>query len=49
MAAQKAGFFESEITPVNIPQKKGEAIVRRSLPSAAQRRHWWGEAQAHWI
>jgi len=36
VAAQKAGFFESEITPVNIPQKKGEAIVRRSLPSAAK-------------
>ena len=27
VAAQKAGFFESEITPVTIPQKKGEAIV----------------------
>jgi 3-oxoadipyl-CoA thiolase len=27
VAAQKAGFFASEITPVTIPQKKGEAIV----------------------
>ena len=27
VAAQKAGFFEGEITPVTIPQKKGEAIV----------------------
>jgi acetyl-CoA C-acetyltransferase len=27
MAAQKAGFFDGEITPVTIPQKKGEAIV----------------------
>ena len=27
VAAQKRGFFEAEITPVTIPQKKGEAIV----------------------
>ncbi|MED5620365.1 3-oxoadipyl-CoA thiolase [Ideonella sp. BN130291] len=27
VAAQKSGFFDSEITPVTIPQKKGEAIV----------------------
>ncbi|MBI5278502.1 MAG: 3-oxoadipyl-CoA thiolase [Burkholderiales bacterium] len=27
VAAQEAGFFDSEITPVTIPQKKGEAIV----------------------
>jgi 3-oxoadipyl-CoA thiolase len=27
VAAQKAGFFDSEITPVTIPQKKGEAVV----------------------
>ncbi len=27
VAAQKAGFFEAEITPVTIPQKKGDAIV----------------------
>jgi acetyl-CoA acetyltransferase family protein len=26
VAAQKAGFFDNEITPVTIPQKKGEAI-----------------------
>jgi acetyl-CoA C-acetyltransferase len=26
-AAQKAGFFAGEITPVTLPQKKGEAIV----------------------
>lgn len=26
-AAQKAGFFESEISPVSIPQKKGDAII----------------------
>lgn len=26
-AAQKAGFFEAEITPVTIPQKKGEPLV----------------------
>ncbi|MBL0419930.1 3-oxoadipyl-CoA thiolase [Ramlibacter sp. AW1] len=27
VAAQKAGFFDAEITPVTIPQKKGEALV----------------------
>jgi acetyl-CoA C-acetyltransferase len=27
VAAQKAGFFANEITPVTIPQKKGDAIV----------------------
>jgi acetyl-CoA C-acetyltransferase len=27
VAAQQRGFFEAEITPVTIPQKKGEAIV----------------------
>jgi 3-oxoadipyl-CoA thiolase len=27
IAAQKAGFFDDEITPVSIAQKKGEAIV----------------------
>ena len=27
VAAQKAGFFEGEITPVTIAQKKGDAIV----------------------
>jgi 3-oxoadipyl-CoA thiolase len=27
VAAQKAGFFDSEIVPVTIPQKKGDAIV----------------------
>jgi acetyl-CoA C-acetyltransferase len=27
VAAQKSGFFDAEITPVTIPQKKGEAIV----------------------
>src|SRR4051812_20606469 len=27
VAAQKAGYFANEITPVTIPQKKGEAIV----------------------
>ncbi len=27
LAAQKAGYFDAEITPVIIPQKKGEAIV----------------------
>ncbi len=27
VAAQQAGFFESEITPVTIPQKKGDPIV----------------------
>jgi 3-oxoadipyl-CoA thiolase len=27
VAAQKAGFFESEITPVSVAQKKGEAMV----------------------
>jgi 3-oxoadipyl-CoA thiolase len=27
VAAQKRGFFEAEITPVTIPQKKGESIV----------------------
>jgi len=27
VAAQQAGFFNAEITPVTIPQKKGEAIV----------------------
>jgi 3-oxoadipyl-CoA thiolase len=27
VAAQKAGYFDSEITPVTVPQKKGEAVV----------------------
>jgi len=27
VAAQKAGFFDSEITPVTIPQKKGDPLV----------------------
>lgn len=27
VAAQKAGYFEAEITPVTIPQKKGDAVV----------------------
>ncbi len=27
VAAQQAGFFDAEITPVTIPQKKGDAIV----------------------
>jgi acetyl-CoA acyltransferase len=27
VAAQKSGFFDTEIVPVTIPQKKGEAIV----------------------
>ena len=27
VAAQKAGFFDAEIVPVSIPQKKGDAIV----------------------
>ena len=27
VAAQKAGFFNAEITPVTIPQKKGDAVV----------------------
>ena len=27
VAAQKAGFFDAEITPVTIPQKKGDAMV----------------------
>ena len=27
VAAQKAGFFDAELTPVTIPQKKGDAIV----------------------
>ena len=27
VAAQKAGYFDSELTPVTIPQKKGDAIV----------------------
>ncbi|WP_295552136.1 3-oxoadipyl-CoA thiolase [uncultured Pseudacidovorax sp.] len=27
VAAQKSGFFESEIVPVTIPQKKGDAVV----------------------
>ncbi|MFN3886197.1 MAG: 3-oxoadipyl-CoA thiolase [Aquabacterium sp.] len=27
VAAQKAGFFDSEITPVTIPQKKGDPVV----------------------
>ncbi len=27
VAAQKSGFFEAEITPVTIPQKKGDAVV----------------------
>ena len=27
VAAQKSGYFDAEITPVTIPQKKGEAVV----------------------
>ena len=27
VAAQEAGFFDAEITPVTVPQKKGEALV----------------------
>src|SRR5207253_3761907 len=27
VAAQKRGFFDAEITPVTIPQKKGEPVV----------------------
>lgn len=27
VAAQRAGFFDAEITPVSIPQKKGDALV----------------------
>jgi acetyl-CoA C-acetyltransferase len=27
VAAQKAGFFDAEIVPVTIPQKKGDAVV----------------------
>jgi len=27
VAAQKAGYFDAEITPVSIPQKKGDALV----------------------
>ncbi len=27
VAAQKSGFFEAELTPVTIPQKKGDAII----------------------
>ena len=27
VAAQKAGYFDAEITPVTIPQKKGESVV----------------------
>jgi 3-oxoadipyl-CoA thiolase len=27
VAAQQAGFFDAEITPVSVPQKKGEAVV----------------------
>ncbi|MBX9872419.1 MAG: 3-oxoadipyl-CoA thiolase [Burkholderiaceae bacterium] len=27
VAAQKAGYFDAEITPVTIPQKKGDAVV----------------------
>jgi acetyl-CoA C-acetyltransferase len=27
VAGQKSGFFEREITPVSVPQKKGEALV----------------------
>ncbi len=27
VAAQKSGFFDAEITPVTIPQKKGDAVI----------------------
>ena len=27
VAAQKAGYFDAEITPVSIPQKKGDAVI----------------------
>ncbi|OWQ45285.1 3-oxoadipyl-CoA thiolase [Roseateles noduli] len=29
LAAQRSGFFDAEICPVNIPQKKGDAVVVR--------------------
>ena len=27
VAAQKAGYFDAEITPVSVPQKKGDAVI----------------------
>src|SRR5919107_5105999 len=27
VAAQKSGFFDAELTPVSIPQKKGEPVI----------------------
>lgn len=27
LAAQKAGYFDAEIVPVRVPQKKGEALL----------------------
>ncbi|REM67375.1 3-oxoadipyl-CoA thiolase, partial [Mycobacterium tuberculosis] len=27
VASQKSGFFDAEIVPVSVPQKKGDAII----------------------
>ncbi len=46
-AAQKAGFFDAEITPVSIPQRKGDPVVvdRDEHPRETSSRPW--PAQAH--
>src|SRR5919107_1154880 len=36
VAAQKSGFFDAELTPVSIAQKKGEPIVVASDSAAAK-------------
>ena len=54
VAAQKRGFFDAEITPVTIPQKKGDAIVveqgrasARDLAGGAGQAQGRGPARRH--
>jgi acetyl-CoA acyltransferase len=44
VAAQKSGFFDAEITPVVIPQKKGDAIVVAGRASARHQPGGAGQA-----
>ncbi len=54
VAAQKAGFFDAEITPVTIAQKKGEPIVvvkdehpRETQPRSTRQAEGRGAARRH--
>jgi acetyl-CoA C-acetyltransferase len=42
VAAQQSGFFDAEITPVTIAQKKGDAVVvaRTSIRARPRWRRW---------